>query len=69
MVANCSFDSDAVMLETREAEQLLRDSGFTAVTSRYIVFFPKTVAWLRWMDGVLGWIPLGAQFLAVGQKN
>lgn len=67
-VGRCSFDDDAVMLSCRETERLLHDAGFEDIHSRYIVFFPKKFAGLRFLDRGLGWLPLGAQFLAAGKK-
>ncbi len=67
-VAGCEFDADAVLLRRREAAGLLRGAGLDAVGGRYILFFPRESALLERIERGLGWLPLGAQYVACGRR-
>jgi len=66
-VARCAFDDDAVLLGAGAAQRLLREAGLARVESRYIVFHPFRSPLLRRLDHALGRVPLGAQYLCVGE--
>ena len=67
-VASCPFDDDAVMLPVSESVALLRGGGFADVRSRYITFWPSQLSFMQFTDGLLGWLPLGAQYMATGRR-
>lgn len=64
VVKNCAFDDDAILLPTRESLGLLDQAGMRDASIDYIVFFPKFAARLRALEKRLGWLPLGAQYVA-----
>jgi hypothetical protein len=66
-VASCEFDDDAILLGPVELTRLLSRSGLADVGRRFIVFFPRTLAALRVLEPHLGWMPAGAQVMAVGR--
>ena len=68
VVTHSEVDRDAIMLEPSESIKLLEASGFTGISSKYIVFFPKQLACFRFMDRYISWLPLGAQYMASGIK-
>ena len=68
VVLNSDIDRDAIMLEASECRKLLKDADFDGVSGRYIVFFPKQLASLRFLDRFISWLPLGAQYMAFGIK-
>ncbi|QOY62382.1 class I SAM-dependent methyltransferase [Lysobacter sp. H21R4] len=61
VVRDCAFDEDAILLPRRELLDLV-GQPFNEVRARYIVFFPKTLAFLRSAERSLWWLPLGAQY-------
>ncbi len=65
-VSQCAFDDDAILLYPGELVSLMRQSGFTRVERRFIVFFPKFLGYLRPVEPHLGWLPAGAQMMVVG---
>jgi SAM-dependent methyltransferase len=67
-VAMCPFDDDAILLWPREARRLLERSGFSDVRRDYIVFLPRALARLRWLEPHLRAVPLGAQMMLVGTR-
>lgn len=67
-VTMCPFDDDAVLLWPREARRLLERSGLVKVTCDYIVFFPRVLGRLRWMEPYLRVLPFGAQIMLVGVR-
>jgi SAM-dependent methyltransferase len=66
-VAMCPFDDDAVLLWPWEASRLLKRSGLCEVRLRFIVFLPRVLSSLRWLEPRLGAVPLGAQVMVVGR--
>jgi SAM-dependent methyltransferase len=67
-IAHCPFDDDAVLLWPREARRLLQRSGLTDVRRDYIVFLPRALARLRWIEPQLRALPFGAQMMLVGTR-
>lgn len=65
-VATCEFDEDAILLTSRETRGLLRGAGLHDVKHDYVVFFPRPLRALRGVEPRLGWLPLGAQYVAYG---
>ncbi len=65
-VAQCEFDDDAILLAPGELVDLLEQCGYEAVRRQFIVFFPRSLAVLRPLEPSLGWLPVGAQMMAIG---
>ena len=65
-VARCPFDADAVLLNGRNMKKRLRGAGLHDVHADHFVFFPSNNAKIRAFEKRLGWIPLGAQYIATG---
>jgi len=68
-VRNSPIDVEAKLISLRSFKKRMRISNFERVTSRYIVFFPKILKFLRRFEDNLGWCPLGAQYVLVGEKG
>jgi SAM-dependent methyltransferase len=66
-VARCDFDEGVVLSPRRDVERLMASAGLDVVTSSYVLFFPWRIATLRRIEGALGWLPLGAQYLVAGR--
>jgi SAM-dependent methyltransferase len=67
-VAMCPFDDDAVLLWPREVRRLLAQGGLRDVRRDFIVFLPRALGRLRWMEPYLRAVPLGAQVMVVGTR-
>lgn len=68
VVRDCPFDDDAILLQSKETRTLFTQAGFGDIRLDYIVFFPRQLAWLRSCEKLLGWLPLGAQYVVQGRK-
>jgi SAM-dependent methyltransferase len=62
-VQECPFDEDAILLPRRELLARVRAAGFGNVRSRYIVFFPAALKFLRTLEPWLQFVPFGAQYV------
>ena len=62
-VAGCEFDRDAVLLDRRETQRLLGGPALESCEDRYLLFFPRDSAPLRWIERRLRKVPLGAQYV------
>lgn len=68
VVERCPFDDDAILLPPRETLSYLTEAKLTRKRRDYIVFLPHFLAWMRPLESSLSWLPLGAQYVAVGEK-
>ena len=66
-VARCPFDADAVLLGTGNMRRRMRGAGLTKVATRNFVFFPSNKPGFRNLERRLHWLPLGAQYAAIGR--
>jgi SAM-dependent methyltransferase len=66
VVSRCQFDEGVQLLRPSELGRLLERNGFSNRRLSYIVFFPRPLALFRPAEPYLGWLPLGAQVMAVG---
>lgn len=62
LVNTCPFDADAILLKKREMEKLLVTAGFRLEMGRYALYFPSALKKLRFMEPLLGFLPLGGQY-------
>lgn len=67
VVASNEIDADAVLLSAPRLRSLLSDAGLTHVSSKSILFTPFAGRFFRELDKRLGWLPLGAQYYAMGR--
>ncbi|KAB7613507.1 methyltransferase domain-containing protein [Amylibacter sp. SFDW26] len=65
-VARCPFDEDAVLLGARPMRKRLRQANLDCVKTRHFVFFPTNKPIIRSIERRIGWLPLGAQYAAIG---
>ena len=67
-VNTCPFDENAELILARSLAKRLSLAGWTAARIQYNLFFPRGLAWLRLLEANLGWLPLGAQYVAFARK-
>jgi SAM-dependent methyltransferase len=67
-VDRCPFDEDAVLVGPRRLAQGLRRAGARSVRHRYILFAPFGGDRARMAEGLLGWLPAGAQHIVWAQR-
>jgi SAM-dependent methyltransferase len=68
-VSSCEFDRDAVLLTRKTARQLLKEAGLVVQDEAFMIFFPLDFEFCRVIEARLRWLPLGAQYLVLGQKK
>ena len=67
VVRDCVFDKGVVLLKPGYTRRLLQRAGFSAAPAKFYFFFPRVLAWLRPLERVLGWLPVGAQYFVIGK--
>jgi SAM-dependent methyltransferase len=67
LVATCPFDRNAVLIRAGRLAELMREAGLHDVWHRSILFTPFDGSFFQRFDRALGWLPLGAQYLAAGR--
>jgi SAM-dependent methyltransferase len=68
-VNTCPFDANAKLIFARDLARRLRQAGWASPKIEYNLFFPRGLALLRPMESKLGWLPLGAQYVATARKS
>ncbi|CCE06367.1 conserved hypothetical protein [Bradyrhizobium sp. STM 3843] len=68
-VNTCPFDENARLVFPRDLTRRLRASGWSSPQVQYSLFFPRALAWLRPIEGMLAWLPFGAQYVALARKS
>jgi SAM-dependent methyltransferase len=66
-VNTCQFDSDAVLIPSWRMRRRFRDAGYSNISIRYRVFFPRYMRLLRFLEPKLWFLPLGAQYCISGK--
>ena len=69
IVKECVFDKDAVLIQSKKFKQYLKAASLVKVRIIYTTFFPKILSGFNVFDSFLGWLPLGGQYLATGEKR
>ena len=67
-VNTCPFDINARLLRSAVLSARMREAGWSDVTVRYHLFFPRALAALRGIEPALTWLPLGAQYSVSARK-
>jgi SAM-dependent methyltransferase len=67
-VSNCVFDEDAVLASPHRLARALRRAGAGKVRSSYILFAPFGGDRVRAAEGLLSWLPLGAQYVVEARR-
>ncbi|MBI4348721.1 MAG: class I SAM-dependent methyltransferase [Elusimicrobia bacterium] len=62
VMARIPFDRDAIPIPPPEGRALLSGAGFALEPSRFLFFFPRPLAWFRFLEPSLERCPLGAQY-------
>jgi SAM-dependent methyltransferase len=65
-VNTCAFDSDAILIPSKEMRTTFRDAGYSNITVRYRVFFPRFLKLLRFLEFRLPFLATGAQYCISG---
>lgn len=67
-VRNCAFDENAVLIRAPEMQRRMRKAGFASAVTKYRIFFPRLLAFLRPIERWLTGLPLGAQYYVAADK-
>jgi SAM-dependent methyltransferase len=68
-VSQCPFDEDAILLPNGETRGYFDHGELVLLWRDFIVFFPRWLKWLRPLEPLLSWCPLGAQYVVVASKR
>jgi len=68
-VNQCAFDRDAILARPSEIRGYVAQCGLSGIAVRYIVFFPRFLRALRFLEPGLSWCPAGAQYVIVGTRK
>jgi len=69
IVKDCPFDKDAVLIPSKTLREQFNGVPLSNVQIIYTTFFPKFLSFLNFLDPYLGWLPIGGQYLIIGQKD
>ena len=69
IVKDCVFDRDSVLISSKDLRKHFHKASLTNVQVIYTTFFPKFLSSFYFLDPYIRWLPLGAQYLVIGQKK
>jgi len=69
VVRSCPFDENAVLLRPCYARRLLKEAGFSELTLRFVVFFPRSLSLFQPIEVFLGVVPFGAQYCVIASRT
>ena len=58
----CEFDVGCKMIKPSLFIRMCGNAGYTTIIRNYVLFFPKSVSFLSFLETYLKWCPLGAQY-------
>ncbi|HUO56831.1 MAG TPA: class I SAM-dependent methyltransferase, partial [bacterium] len=67
-VSQCEMDHDALLLKMGKVERIFGQAPIELVEKKFILFTPFRAGFFRWLEGVLGWLPLGAQYYVAAKR-
>ena len=68
VIARTPIDENAILLDANEVQDGLLGSGRYELETDYLMFMPPGLAFLRFVDRALAWLPLGAQYAVTARK-
>lgn len=68
-VSRCELDEGSVLLSMGRAKKILRENSLDIVETKYNFFTPFDGAFFKRLEGLMGWLPLGAQYFVAGRKS
>lgn len=69
IVNTCPWDTDAILLKPRESLSLFKIGGFSILAKKYTLFFPAFLGFLRFLEKLIWFLPLGGQYYIKAKKN
>lgn len=69
VMSRIPFDRDAVTITPPEADRLVAGHGFRKILRTHAFIFPASLGFLRWSERLLQSLPIGAQYLVLGQRT
>jgi len=64
----CPFDENALLIRAGTLRERMSAAGLRDVRISYRVFFPHALRALRFLESRMTWLPLGAQYHAIGLR-
>jgi ubiquinone/menaquinone biosynthesis C-methylase UbiE len=68
-VSRCAFDADAVLLWSSDTNRLIAEAGARVIGRRYVGFWPYRNTLVEWIENMIAWLPIGAQYCVWGIKT
>jgi len=69
VMSRIPFDRDAQTISAPDARKLLIAGGVEIIKSDSIFYFPRCMSYLRPLEHLLAWIPLGAQYQILARTS
>lgn len=68
VIARTPIDLNAILLDAEEVRHGLLDASRYELDTDYLMFMPPGIGFLRGVDRLLTWLPLGAQYAVTARK-
>jgi len=68
VIARTPIDRNAILLDASEVRHGLLDAARYELDTDYLMFMPPGLTFLRGVDRLLAWLPMGAQYAITARK-
>jgi SAM-dependent methyltransferase len=68
VMSRIPFDRDAQLLSARALRRLVQGAGFHPEATRFLFYFPRALAKLRFSEPWLARVPMGAQYYVLARR-
>ncbi|MFQ6026781.1 MAG: class I SAM-dependent methyltransferase [Dehalococcoidia bacterium] len=68
VVKRTPIDRDVVLIKAKAIQAAMEEVGLGPIRTNYLLFFPPRLTWLAPVERLLGWMPLGGQYVILGEK-
>ncbi len=62
------IDRDGWMISSRKLKRKLKQQGFNLTRTTYLQFYPEQLKFLSSTEKLLGWLPVGGEYMVVAEK-
>lgn len=68
IVNSCPYDENAILIPSKKWKLMMEEIGFKKNHLAYRIFFPSFLSFLRPLERILKWLPLGGQYYICSRK-
>ena len=69
LVKDCALDENAILIKPNQMKKTFANAGLKTLVVQYATYFPKYLHFLNPLETFLCFLPFGAQYFIIGEKQ